>query len=129
LPAPRSPASSTTKGCAAAGTNGAQFASFTSVALPNGGPGPVFTANLALNVGDTNSSNNTGLWAVDCHDNLCLLLRRGQTIAGRTIRSFTVLTSVAGSPGQTHSFNNQRGILVSVTFSDNVQSLLNVTVP
>ena len=117
------------KGCAAAGTNGALFASFTSVALPNGGPGPVFTANLALNVGDTNAANSSGLWAVDCHDNLCLLLRRGQTIAGRTIRSFTVLTSVAGSPGQTHSFNNQRSILVSVTFTDNVQSLLTVTVP
>ena len=58
-----------------------------------------------------------------------MLLREGQTLAGTTVKGFNVLANVTGGSGQTRSFNASRSVLVSVTFSDNAQSLVSVIVP
>lgn len=124
------------QGSAAPETDGAVFNSFTALALPDGGLGPIFTATLLAKTagvppgpGNVTKTNDTGLWGVDRSGNVRLLLREGQTIAGKTVASFKVIGNVVGSPGETRSFNAQRQAVVRVSFTDLSQLLETITVP
>ena len=127
------------QGSLAAGAEGGVFGAFTSVALPDGGLGPLFTATLESKTpgspatppgpGGVTTANDTGLWCMDSTGNIDLLLREGQTLSGNTVKSFKVIANIAGSPGQTRSFNASHEVVVNVTFADRSQSLVTITVP
>jgi hypothetical protein len=128
------------RGSAAPGANGtalaASFASFTSVALPEGDlAGPVVLATLSGS--GVSKTNNTGLWAVDSQGVFRLLLRTNDsvntgTVAApvmKTVKSITLLKSVAGVFGASRSFNDTGSVAAEVTYGDNTQSLLRLDIP
>jgi hypothetical protein len=118
----------------APGTDGAVWRKLEAHAMPNE-IGPLFTAKLRA--GSTaepapagvTAATDTGLWAVDTFGVTHLLIREGQSIAGKTVRAFKALTSVAGSPGQARSFNGKRGVVVWVLAADRTQHLVHFDVP
>lgn len=116
------------KGGEAPGTSGAAFAAFKSFALPSG-MGVVFTASLQLKPGLVTAGDDTGVWAVDSQGELRLLIREGQSFAGKKVSTFSLLGSVVGSMGQTRSFNSQRTLVSLVQFTDGSQILLRSQVP
>lgn len=122
-------------GSVAPGTGGGQFATFTSMALPDGA-GPLFTATLVNKTGTVpggpggvTTANDTGLWSADATGTVHLLLRESQMLLGRTVKGFNVLANVTASPGQTRCFNAQRKVIAMVTFSDGTQSLVAISAP
>lgn len=83
---------------------GVTFAAFRSLAHVGGTAGPIFVAKVA---GSTvNAGNDTGVWVVDSSGSLRLLFRKGEKIGTKTVKSFTILTIVSGSPGVTRAFNS-----------------------
>jgi hypothetical protein len=112
----------------APGTSGAVFAGFKFFALPSG-MGVVFTASLQLKPGLVTAKDDTGAWAVDSQGELRLLIREGQSFAGKKVSTFSLLGSVVGSMGQTRSFNNHRTLVSLVQFTDGSQILLRSQVP
>lgn len=130
-------------GTAAPDTDGGMFSGFTSVALPDDSTTPVFVASMltktpsagpglpatAPGPGGVTTANDTGLWAVDSSGALHLLLREGQTLSSKVVKSFVVLANVPGSPGESRSFNSHRQVLVKVTFDDKSMTLLQIGIP
>ena len=108
-----------TPGTPAPGTSGT-WGKVRALAAPEG-MGPLFTATL----GD----RSTGLWAVDSLGQTHLLLRRGGSLAGKTVRTFRALTAVPGSLAQTRSYNERREVLAQVTATDGTQHLVLFAVP
>jgi hypothetical protein len=114
---------------------GAQWKAFTSLALPEG-HGPIFVAAMASKIGTTSpgpggvtTADDLGLWATDSFGALRLLIREGDAIGASTVKSFTVLSSVPGSPAQTRSFNNTGAVVVRVTDTTGAQHLVQIAVP
>jgi hypothetical protein len=114
---------------------GAQWKAFTSLALPEG-RGPLFVATMHSKTGPASpgpggitTANDVGLWATDSSGELRLLLREGDAIGASTVKTFTVLSSVVGSPAQTRSFNNSGSVIVRVTDLLGAQHLLHIAVP
>jgi hypothetical protein len=70
-----------------------------------------------------------GLWATDSFGALRLLIREGDAIGSSTVKSFTVLSSVPGSPAQTRSFNGGGSVVVRVTDATMAQHLVLIAVP
>jgi hypothetical protein len=91
--------------------------------------GVVFTASLQLKSGLVTAGDDTGVWAVDSQGELRLLIREGQSFAGKKVSTFSLLGSVVGSMGQTRSFNNHRTLVSLVQFTDGSQILLRSQVP
>ena len=79
---------------------GAKFKSFKAVAVADDYTG-VF-AQLAIGSGlpRVTAANDVGLWVKDGADALTLVLREGQIIGGRTIKTLTSFLPGLGSPGQ-----------------------------
>jgi len=119
--------------------SGAKWGSFLSIAFPENAAGPLFTAKVTLaansvaNSTAVTSTNHMGLWSADAAGNLTLLLSTGQfapgAFFGKTIRSFSVLPAVAGSPAQTRSFNSSGKLVVSVIYSDGSTEIIELTIP
>ena len=114
---------------------GAQWKAFTSLALPEG-RGPIFVATMHSKTGTASpgpggitTANDTGLWATDSFGVLRLLIREGDAIGASTVNSFTVLSSVVGSPAQTRSFDKTGGVIVKATDLTGAQHLLHIAVP
>jgi hypothetical protein len=117
-----------------AGVPGAQWLSFTSLALADGATfqkasRPLFVARLKAGTGGATTASDVGLWAVDSAGRLRLVVREGDVIAGKTVRTFTVLSVVPGSPGQTRSFNSQGQVIYRAVFTDASQALVQVQMP
>ncbi len=125
---------------------GAQWKAFTSLALPEIRPvfeglpipkgGPLFVGSMHSKVGTVSpgpggvtTTNDVGLWATDRFGVLRLLVREGDVIGTSTVKSFTVLSSVVGSPAQTRSFNRNGSVVVRVTDAAGAQHLLHIAVP
>ena len=70
-----------------------------------------------------------GLWATDSSGELRLLVREGDAIGSSTVKTFTVLSSVTGSPAQTRSFNRIGSVIVRATDMTGAQHLLHIAVP
>ena len=94
---------------------GAEWKAFTSLALPEG-RGPIFVALMVSKTGATSpgpggvtTADDVGLWATDSFGALRLLMREGDAIGASMVKTFTVLSSVVGSPAQTRSYNNTGG--------------------
>ncbi|MGB8167798.1 MAG: choice-of-anchor tandem repeat NxxGxxAF-containing protein [Chthoniobacteraceae bacterium] len=114
---------------------GGKFASFTSLAFPDGsGSGPIFTAELlndkAIGV---SAANNFGLWAADASGALGLVLRTGQPLnvggTTRIVKSFSALVPAAGSIGSAHGYDNAGHISALITFTDRGTALIEFNVP
>ena len=60
---------------------------------------------------------------------LRLLLQEGDTIGTSTVKTMDVLSTVAGSPAQTRSFNNNGSVIVKATDAAGAQRLIYITVP
>ena len=114
---------------------GAEWKAFTSLALPEG-RGPIFLASMASKIGTTSpgpggvtKADDVGLWATDSFGALRLLMREGDAIGASMVKTFTVLSSVVGSPAQTRSYNNTGGVIVRVTDATGAQHLVQISVP
>jgi hypothetical protein len=119
------------EGAAAPETGGATFKGFKSLALPDGGK-PLFVAQLNAGTGSPAAVKETdlGLWGMDVYGNVRLLVREGVTaVGGKTVKSFTVLGAVAGSPSQTRSHNGAGGIVYLATFTDGTTGIVTVQMP
>lgn len=105
-----------------------RWTSFKSIALP-ANSGPVFTATLQVGVGSIDATNAFGIWAVNSLGEPQLLIREGDLLGTRTIRTLTVLNRIAGSPAQTRSYNSAGVLVVRATFTDDTQAILSVALP
>ncbi|HZJ17091.1 MAG TPA: hypothetical protein VFD27_18700, partial [Chthoniobacteraceae bacterium] len=104
-----------------------RWKSFTSVAAPGGGLGPLFIATLQ-GVG-VEPGNDKGLWVVDTTGTLRCLVREGDQVAGRTVKTFNILRAVPGTPGVTRAFNAQTQIVWLATFWDGSTALVETAIP
>ncbi len=123
------------EGYPAAEAGGGVWKTFTSLALPEG-RGPLFvasmhstTAGVSPGPGGITTATDVGLWATDSTGALRLLLQEGDVIGASTVKTFTVLSSVTGSPAQTRSFNHGGSVLVRATDTLGAQHLLQIAVP
>ena len=107
----------------AVATVGATYAKFASLAATD--LGPVFTAKLT----GAASTADVGLWALDSLGALRQLLREGDPLDGKTIKSFTVLTAPSGSKGVRRSYTGDGRIIVRVAFTDGSSELVKITLP
>lgn len=124
-----------------AGTVGAKWRSFTSVAMPGGAVGPIFTATLQhgmngqLGPGGVAARNAIALYAVDSSGNLRELMREHYPLPQNVeqdlgvVERFRVLKAVSGSAGVTRAFNANRQIVAWVTFADGMDSIVKFDVP
>ena len=118
------------------GAPDAKWKSFDALALPVAGHGPIFVASLVAGSkhvpgpGGVTPETNQGVWALDSTDTLQLLFRSGVTqIDGQTVKTFTVLQAVKGTPGVTRSFNTSATIVWHATFTDGSSSIVITSVP
>ncbi len=113
---------------------GGKFASFVSLALPDGpDSGPAFTALLTVNAtAGVTAASNSGLWAANAAGSLNLLLRTGQKLnvrgKERTVKSLSVLKAVPGAIGAASDYDETH-FRVSVTFVDGSVVLLELAAP
>lgn len=109
---------------------GAKFKSFKAAAI-NGGSVAVFaqltggTAPLA-----TTSANDYGLWVKDATNPLTLVLREGQMIDTRKIKTLIAFAPGIGSPGQGRGWLTQPhgpALLALALFTDKSQAVISAT--
>ena len=114
---------------------GARWKSFSSLALPGGTSGPIFTAmlqkgpGLTAGPGGITSIDDLGLYGVDSIGTIVELVRENQPLLGKTVQTFNVIKAVAGSSGSSRSFNASGAIVVLVTFTDKTTALIRISVP
>lgn len=101
----------------------AQWTSFNLLAIiPDGGP--LFTATVASGESGATAADTAGTWGMDSNGNLTLLFQTGDGIGNKTMKSFTVLSAVAGSTGVTRSFNSVGTVVWLATFTDNTTAIV-----
>ena len=105
----------------------AQFKTFPSLAIATG-RGPIFTATLVPGKGGVKATNATGVWAMDFTHDMRLLFRTGDTIGGKTVKSFALLKATVGNMGVTRSFNNSQVVWLA-TFTDKSTAIITTEVP
>lgn len=108
---------------------GAQWKSFTSLALPGGGRGPLFAARLRTNIGGITAADDGALYGTGSDGIVRELIRENQPLAGRTVRTFSTLNTTSGSAGVTRQFNSAGKILASVTFTDGSTGIVKIALP
>jgi hypothetical protein len=102
--------------------------SFTSVALPPGGKGPMFTTTLS------GAGNHTALWAVDSNGELQLLAQTGTSYSvngqSKTLERLDVINAgtPSSTPGVTRSFNAS-AVTYRATFKDKSQAVVTIYLP
>ncbi len=119
-------------GAPASGLPGSQWKAFTSLAIAGGGRGPIFAATLVPGQGDVTKASASGVWACDFTGAVRLLFRTGDTniIAGKTLKSFTLLNATRGSTGVTRSFNDAARVVWLATFKeDKSTAIIRTEVP
>ncbi len=112
----------------APGTGGATFKDFARIGVA--GSSLAFVAHLALNTGlpKTTATSDSGVWAQDATHALKLLLREGQNVGGKTIKTLVTFQPGNGSPGQGRGWvlnvNGVTQVHALVSFTDSTQALL-----
>lgn len=111
---------------------GARWKSFISLAIP-GNKGPLFVATMVAGTGGVTTANDLGLWAVDNAGTLRLVVRESDTInvdgLSKTVRTFTALGVVAGSPDQTRASSNNGYVAYQAVFTDGTRSVIRRLLP
>ncbi len=118
--------------CAPAGDlPGSQWKAFTSLAIAGGGRGPIFAATLVPCKGGVLATSASGVWGCDYTGAVRALFRTGDTniIAGKTLKSFTLLNATVGSLGVTRSFNDAAQVVWLATFADKTTAIVTTQVP
>lgn len=117
------------EGAEPVGAPGTLFQTFTSLAVMDH-HGIAFTAKLKSDTERVAKSNDDGLWAVDSLGIHRLLLREGDVIDGKTVKSFTTLGTIAGSPAQRRSIRPGNQFIVSrAVFTDGSTGIITSNVP
>ena len=106
---------------------GAEWKAFSSLAVS--GWNPLFTATMRIGPGGVTSADDKGLWGVDSQGELKLLLREGQSVLRKTVRSFRVLEAAAGSGGTMRTYNHDNTVLAVVKFTDAETSVVKLELP
>lgn len=109
----------------------AQWTSFPSLAIA-ADRGPIFSATLLAGKGGVTAATANGVWATDYAGTTRLLFRTGiadAIIAGKTLKSFTLLKTAVGSIGVTRSFNNVGQVIWLATFTDRTTALVTTDIP
>jgi hypothetical protein len=111
---------------------GANFASFTQIALADQN-GAMFLATLtAKTSAGVGRSSDLGIWATDSSGDLQLIVRTGDILNGKTVTGLAFLTSTSTShvSGQSRSFAPNSGNLTYLaTFSDRTTGIYSVIFP
>jgi len=105
----------------------AQWKSFTSLAIAGGGRGPIFAATLTPGKGGVLKTATSGVWACDFTGAPRVLFRVGDTIDGKTVKTFTLLKTLVGSTGVTRSFNDNARVVWLATFKEDKSQAIIVT--
>jgi sugar lactone lactonase YvrE len=109
----------------------AQWTTFPSLAIA-ADRGPLFTATLLAGKGGVTAATANGVWATDYAGVTQLLFRTGipdAILAGKTLKSFTLLKTAVGSIGVTRSFNNVGQLVWLATFTDSTTALITTDIP
>ena len=109
-------------------TAGGLYKAFKSLVIPSGGS-PLFTATLAKDVGGVVAETDFALFAVNSAGTLSKIIREGDVIGGKTVSTVTVLSTVGGSAGVTHSFNSNGGVVSLVKFTDKTSAIISSIIP
>jgi hypothetical protein len=107
---------------------GAKWESFVSLASIGGGVGPVFYGLLEQSTRVT-AANNAGVWGVNASGELRSIIREGDQIAAKQVKSIQVLNAPNGIPGGTRSFNWNQQLVWKATFTDQTSAIVLTTVP
>jgi uncharacterized delta-60 repeat protein len=113
------------------GASGTIYARFDSISVLEG-RGAVFIARLKSNANIVSARNDRGCWAVASDGSVRLLCREGEEINGKTLRSFDLLGSVRGSPGQRRAWASgdaTPSLVYRATYTDGSKAILCVAVP
>jgi hypothetical protein len=111
----------------------AQWRSFTSVASTDFGP--LFTARLVLGLDNTpgpggiTTATDVGLWGTASDGLLRALLREGDLFAGKTVRTFTILSAVSGSNGVRRAFTADGAVILRAAYTDGSTEILKIVLP
>ncbi len=116
---------------------GAKWKSFSSVAMPGGHAGPLFTASLVKGLagaegpGGITGANDFGFYATDYDTGAVFeIVREGQQVLGdKTVKSFSVLKAVPGSAGSARAFNTLHEIILIINFTDHTSGIVGVLIP
>ena len=110
--------------------SGAQWTAFNSLGIAGGfGDGPVFSASLAPGLGGIPAGGASGVWGISSTGALSELFQTGTALQGRTIKSFTFLTAVTGSPGVARWLNDSGQSVWLATFMDGTQAIVETQSP
>ena len=77
-------------------------------------------------------ANDQGLWATDSTGALHLVIREGAPLNGKTVRTFRLLETVPGSPGQRRSWTTgdvAATLIYLAYFTDGSSAILTKTIP
>ncbi len=111
---------------------GTKWKTFTSLSVLEA-RGVMFTATLASGTAKVKTFNDAGLWATDSTGALKLILRESQEVLpGKFLRSFDVLKSIAGSPGQRRAWtagDASARIIYRAFFTDGSSAIVSTAVP
>ena len=107
---------------------GAQYKVFKNLAIAST-RGPIFAATLASGKGGVTAATATGVWAKDFTGAVRALFRTGDSIIGKPLKKFTLLTASVGSTGVTRSFNNVGEVVWLATFSDKTTAIIRTQIP
>lgn len=109
----------------------AQWTAFPSLAIASE-RGPIFTGTLLAGKGGVTAATAHGVWATDYAGVTRLLFRTGipdAIVAGKTLKSFTLLKTAVGSVGVTRSFNGVGQLVWLATFTDRTTALIQTDIP
>ena len=83
----------------------------------------------AKDVGGVVAETDFALFAVNSAGTLSKIIREGDVIGGKTVSTVTVLSTVGGSAGVTHSFNSNGGVVSLVKFTDKTSAIISSIIP
>jgi hypothetical protein len=115
---------------------GARWASFTGYGFGDDVATLAFIGKLHVpkageeNAASVTTANDFGLWFAPPGEPATLLLREGDALEGKTVRSFTVLSPASGSPMQRRGFSSDgRDLIIRVIATDSSQHLVHIRLP
>jgi hypothetical protein len=116
------------EGSDAPGTNGAKFQAFQSLVMP-GSDALYFKAKLKVNLGGVSSADDQGIW-VWTQSGTRLILRKGQSVdlgsGVLQVKSFEVLSTVAGSAGHGRYDAAEQRIDALVSFTNGTKAVATI---
>ena len=107
------------------GATGSTYKAFKSLAIADA---PLYYAQIQGG-SVTAGTNDFALFAVNSGGSVSKIVRTGDTISGKTVKSLTVLSTVGGSAGVTHSFNANRQVAYSAKFTDGTSAIIITNIP